>query len=150
MQILLIALFLITAGAQAATAQADVQDIVRGVEAGSDAGRRTGIVTPVAIAWGSAAALALTDNADLNNNHVVTALALNTAISAGATFLTNLILPPRPSGQQRDHLSKQPTLYVNSWNRGFRETAGKRRFAASALGVLSSLAVSYVIYSTRD
>jgi hypothetical protein len=150
MNVLLIAVLLIGAFARPVAGQADVQEIVRGVEAGSDAGRRTGFLTPVAAAWGSAAALALTDDAHLNNNHIVTSLAINTAISAGVTWLSNLVLPPRPSGDQREFLAKQSTLYVNSWQRGFRETAGKRRFAVSALGVLSGVGVSFLIYSARE
>jgi hypothetical protein len=150
MKTLWIAVLLFAAGARAGTAQGDVQDILRGIEAGADAGRRTGIVMPVGVAWGSAAALALTDDAYLNNNHVVTALAVNTAISAGLTWLSNVVLPPRPSGEQREFLSKQTTLYVNSWRRGFRETAGKRRFAVSALAVLTGIGVSYLVYSARE
>ena len=150
MKILLLAVVLLTAGARTSAGQSDVQDIVKGMEAGAEAGRRTSLVMPVTVAWGSAAALALADDAHLNNNHIVTSLALNTGITAGVTWLSHLVLPPRPSGAQRDFLAKQPTLYVNSWRRGFRETAGKRRFAVSALAVLSSVGVSYLVYTVRD
>jgi hypothetical protein len=150
MKISLIAAIVLAAGVRAASGQADIEHIRRGVEAGLDAGRHTGIVTPVAVAWGSAAALAFADDSKLNNNHLVTALVLNTAISAGATWLSNLVLPPRPSGEQREYLARQPTLFVNSWQRGFKETSQKRRFTASAVAVLSGVGVSYLVYSRRD
>src|SRR5262245_35542450 len=122
MKIFLLAVILLAAVARTSAAQGDVQDILKGMEAGSEAGRRTSIVLPVGVAWGSAAALALADDGRLNNNHIVTSLALNTGITAGVTWLTHLVLPPRPSGEQRDFLAKQPTLYVNSWRRGFQQT----------------------------
>ena len=150
MKISLIAVIVLAAGVRAASGQADVEHIKRGVEAGLDAGRHTGVVTPVVVAWGSAAALAFSDDAQLNNNHLVTALALNTAISAGATWLSNVVLPPRPSGEQREFLAQQPTLFVNSWRKGFKETSRKRRFTASAVAVISGVGVSWLIYSRRD
>jgi hypothetical protein len=150
MRISLIALICLAAAARPAIGQGDADEIVRGVQAGLDAGRRTSIVPPFAVAWSSAAALALTDDAHLNNNHIVTALAVNTAITAGLTWLSSLVLPPRPSGEQREFLATQPQLFVNSWRSGFRQTANKRRFAASALGVLSSVGVSFLIYHSRE
>ena len=129
--------------------QEAVEDINRGLRDGMAAGRRSSVILPVSVAWGSATALAVTDSPDLNNNEVVSALVANTAISAGLTWLTSVVMPPRPNRNQRSTLQEQSPLYANSWRSGFRQTAAKRRFAANALGVLTGVGITYLIYSNR-
>ena len=141
---------LLVASAQVASAQADIADIRKGVADGLTAGRETSVLFPASVGIGSATALALADDGPINNNQVVSALVLNTAISAGVAALTSILLPPRPSDSHRRQLEQQSALYVNSWRRGFRETAGKRRFNATALGVLAGAAATATIYSLKS
>jgi hypothetical protein len=142
----LAALFL---SAGAASAQYNFEDIQRGVRDGLQAGREASLLMPVFAGGGTAAALALTDGAELTNNHIVSALVVNSALSVAATWVSSLILPPRPSREDRQMLTQQTPLYAQSWHYGFRQTSANRRFSGKLLGSFGGVVIGIAIYASR-
>jgi hypothetical protein len=135
--------------ASAVSAQSFIDEIQRGARDGRVAGREASLLVPVLAGAGTGAALALTDNAELTNNHIVSAVVLNSAATVVATWVSSLVLPPRPSREDRQMLSLQTPEYARQWENGFRESAGNRRFMGKLLGSFSGVALGIAIYAIR-
>lgn len=138
---------LLSAGA--VSAQTFIDEIQRGVRDGSHAGRQSSLLPPVLVGSGTSAALALADGAELTNNHIVSALVVNSALTVAAVWVSGLILPPRPSHRDREMLAGQSPEYARYWENGFRESASKRRFAGKLLGSFGGMAIGIAIYAIR-
>lgn len=149
MKVCAISLLAILLSAGAASAQSFIEDIQRGVSDGREAGRQTSLLVPVLAGTGTSAALALSDGAELSNNHIVSAVVVNSVLTVAATWVSGLILPPRPSPEDRAMLAQQSPEYATQWENGFRESAGQRRFAGKLLGSLGGVVVGIAIYAIR-
>jgi len=130
--------------------QSFIDEIQRGARDGRAAGRQASILVPVMAGAGTGAGLALVDGAELTNNHIVSAVIVNSAASVVATFVSNLILPPRPSEADRAMLAGQTREYARQWEHGFRESAGNRRFMGKLLGSFSGVALTIAVYAVRS